>query len=363
MKFASAPRWRYRLVLALTVGLGLTTAACKWAFHGEPSLVTHEAPPVIFSHKRHVDGQVDCLKCHESIARSAVTTGSDLPKRTVCGECHDTDVVARSTTELENLEPHRGGLLFSHEAHLPRVKGDCLACHTSIPKSDAYGQHSPPGMETCTPCHEAQMAKNQCTSCHERERLAGIRPARFLSHEGDWVQRHKDRALGSTATCAQCHTQNYCVDCHNRYETLKPSTKYPDQVTRQLIHRGDFVSRHAIEARGSAAQCLTCHSVSSCDSCHALQGVSYAATASGGQGLSRTPHSLNFMDRTASDFHGRAARRDIVACASCHDQGPATNCIACHKSGRYGGNPHPAGFSSNLDRRTTPMCQWCHEGR
>ena len=146
-------------------------------------------------------------------------------------------------------------------------------------------------------------------------------------------------------------------------ETLKPSMKYPDRLTRQLIHRGDYVSRHSIEARSNASQCATCHSISRCDSCHVQQGVSFASAVSGAQGLPRSPHPARFMERGASEFHGRAARRDIVACASWHDQGAATNCIGCHKSGQFGGNPHPPGFKSALDRKSTPMCSWCHEGR
>jgi len=363
MSPAYVPRSSYRIALTLAVALGVTAVGCQWALHGEPFLMTREKPPVTFSHKRHVQAQVDCLNCHETIDKSMATTGSDLPKRKVCSECHDAEDVVKNASELDNLEPHRAGLVFSHEAHLDRVKDDCLVCHSSVPQSTTYGQHSPPTMEACTSCHQEQMAKNQCTTCHESQRLAGTRPVHFLSHEGDWVQHHKDRARGSAASCNQCHAQSYCADCHNRYETLKPSTKYPDQVTRQLIHRGDFVSRHTIEARGNAAQCLTCHSVSRCDSCHVQQGVSFAAAASGAQGVTRTPHPANFMDRTAAEFHGRSARRDIIACASCHDQGPATNCIACHKSGRFGGNPHPAGFTSSLDRKATPMCRWCHEGR
>jgi len=63
----------------------------------------------------------------------------------------------------------------------------------------------------------------------------------------------------------------------------------------------------------------------------------------------------------APEFHGRAARRDIVACAGCHDQGPATNCIGCHRVGAYGGNPHPRGWMSAGTDRQQGMCRYCHD--
>jgi hypothetical protein len=76
----------------------------------------------------------------------------------------------------------------------------------------------------------------------------------------------------------------------------------------------------------------------------------------------RSPHPPGWVgtNTQASSFHGRAARRDILACASCHEQGPATNCIRCHKVGAYGGNPHPNGWRSarSVDEE---MCRYCHE--
>lgn len=354
---------RRRLALALAASLAASTSACQWAFHGEPFIKSELPPPVTFTHKRHIEAKIDCLTCHEGIFESASSTGSTLPKRKVCKTCHEDAEVARDAPELDGMQPHRAGLYFSHEAHLPRVEENCLGCHAGIVKATRFGPETAPDMDTCTSCHKTELVKNECVGCHVRDRLVKIRPVRFLGHEGDWVQHHSDRARSNSAACAQCHAQSYCGDCHDRYQTLKPSTHYAEQVSRQLIHRGDYLSRHALEATGNSGQCLTCHSVSRCDSCHVQQGVSYAGAISREQSLPRTPHPLAFMDRAAPEFHGRAARRDVVACASCHDQGPVSNCVSCHQSGRLGGNPHPQRFTSDQNRAATPMCQWCHGGR
>jgi hypothetical protein len=130
-----------------------------------------------------------------------------------------------------------------------------------------------------------------------------------------------------------------------------------DEPERPLIHRGDFVVRHAIEARSSPGECTSCHAPSFCDSCHLERGIS------GNRAGALNPHPIGWIgpDVDGPDFHGRAARRDILPCAGCHEAGPATNCIRCHKVGGPGGNPHPNGWTS-LRSPNSQMCNYCHGG-
>ena len=74
-----------------------------------------------------------------------------------------------------------------------------------------------------------------------------------------------------------------------------------------------------------------------------------------------SPHPVGWMSRDAGspDFHGRAARREPLTCMACHDHGPATNCIPCHKVGGIGGDPHPHGYHPSR-ARTDAMCRYCH---
>jgi hypothetical protein len=102
---------------------------------------------------------------------------------------------------------------------------------------------------------------------------------------------------------------------------------------------------------------LRCHTTDSCEGCHLERGVSANRLDAA------NPHPAAWVGSFPGDpnFHGRAARRDIAACAACHDQGPATNCIPCHRVGAYGGNPHPSGWRSARSENAT-MCRYCHEG-
>jgi hypothetical protein len=137
---------------------------------------------------------------------------------------------------------------------------------------------------------------------------------------------------------------------------LTVERRRPEAIEANFVHRGDFIVRHAIEAQSQPARCASCHTPESCDSCHVASGVS------GNRIDARNPHPPGWVgtDTSSSNFHGREARRDVMLCASCHDQGPATNCIRCHKVGAFGGNPHPGGWQStqSLDSR---MCGYCHE--
>jgi hypothetical protein len=100
---------------------------------------------------------------------------------------------------------------------------------------------------------------------------------------------------------------------------------------------------------------VRCHTVETCDACHLARGVS------GNGADSANPHPPGWIGANprARSFHGRAARRDIVACASCHEQGAATNCIRCHTVGAFGGNPHPGGWKSARSKGDT-ICRYCH---
>jgi hypothetical protein len=131
-------------------------------------------------------------------------------------------------------------------------------------------------------------------------------------------------------------------------------------VDRELVHRGDFLTRHPIEAKTDPNKCLKCHSISQCQSCHEDRRVSAGVKDKAGALVSPDPHPKGWGTQVSSpDFHGRAARRDVVACASCHDQGRASICVTCHKVGGFGGNPHPKGWSAW--KSDGAMCRYCHE--
>ena len=157
-----------------------------------------------------------------------------------------------------------------------------------------------------------------------------------------------------------CHDERACAGCHGASVPALPSRLAFDDPLRAAVHRAGFRSRHADEARGQPGLCTTCHRVESCTDCHAAEGV--AARAAGGAPTG-SPHPAGWVGLgPAGNEHGRAARRDPLACASCHGGAGEMLCVGCHRVGGIGGNPHPPGWSSRLDERADLPCRLCHAG-
>ena len=322
---------------------------------------TIDAPvkPIVFSHHLHTEQGVGCADCHGALATDVSSPARPIPVMADCGACHEiAKPEACPTCHGDAARPNRyperpdDGIVYSHERHAPR-QADCAACHTAAahaPQLPRVGALAP-AMDDCRPCHAAAIDGGDCRLCHERLDRYDRKPETLYRHDAGFFARHGLRAQGEETNCAQCHDQAFCADCHARTQTVSPAVRWPERVDRALVHRGDFLSRHALEARVDASGCLKCHGPSSCASCHERQGL-------GGATGVRNPHPAAWMN-PGPDGHGRAARRDIVRCAACHDQGPFANCVRCHAVG--GVNPHPPGWNGHrADTRRDPTCRVCH---
>jgi hypothetical protein len=181
-----------------------------------------------------------------------------------------------------------------------------------------------------------------------------------FSHQGNFVRGHAAPARASAETCAQCHDQTYCADCHAKTVSVPVEVKFPERVNAQFIHRNDFLGRHSLEAAADPMSCQRCHGQTFCQSCHQEEGLVPAATGVAGQ---HDPHPAGWGFPGSRDFHGDAARRDITSCQVCHDQGPRSNCVTCHRVGGVGGNPHPPSWTQRHgadEIRKNAMCGYCH---
>ena len=336
---------------------------------------------LIFSHAVHAE-EAECSDCHGGVeASDGGTAGAFIPKKQTCAGCHEVE------EKGECAKCHKGArdgirfarrdraLRFDHAGHIKRG-ASCASCHEEA----GQGRMAVAGHETCNTaaCHARDHARLRCSGCHENLQRGGARAAGALRHGPGFARSHGIKAKQNTRACAQCHDQTYCADCHAGTGAMKASVVFPEQVETGFIHRGDYLSRHAVEARSAPATCRKCHGQQHCRSCHALQGVAAAvpgkpAAGGGGGGggggaprrggTGRKVHPAGWVTRGSAKFHGAAARTDINRCASCHDRGGKSNCVSCHTVGGMGGKPHPPGWA-NRDRadacRSKPMCQTCH---
>jgi hypothetical protein len=282
-----------------------------------------------------------CLECHKE---------KNVPEG--CAFCH-TDVKSASHWPKRDIRLH-----FDHSKHVELVKEDCTKCHSALSEP---GRPAPlsAGHAACLSCHNhaEQYANASCATCHVDLASYPLVPLTEVSHDGDFLRRHGLIAKSTGASCATCHDQNFCLDCHARTTMVKVETIMADRPDRAFIHRNDFLGRHSVDARADPVSCQRCHSPSTCETCHQLEHVA------GGSPNARNPHPPGWVLPGSGAFHGDAARRDILSCASCHDQGDQSNCVQCHKVGGIGGDPHPGDFSAHHslgEARGDGRCFACH---
>jgi hypothetical protein len=344
---------RSRLLWLLVTGLLASAwlAACT------------EKPTPRFPHRLHLaelacgkPGQPACLTCNTCHAPSQPDREYKLPPAALCQTCHR-EPAGDALASLHAV-PERpiGEIAIDHDKHLamPGIGGQCVTCHGGVVEP---GKSTLPPMDRCFQCHEheQQWQRAQCAPCHQSKDLKSSLPRTFLQHDASFLRHHGESSTFEMSLCQTCHTQQDCQACHDVTQDLTAEARSPERVESRSFHRGDFMSRHALEASAAPARCASCHSPQTCDSCHVVRGVSGNAIAS------RNPHPPGWVGSSAGfkSPHGVEARRDILACASCHDQGPATNCIRCHQVGSYGGNPHPRGWQSARSP-SDQMCRYCH---
>jgi c(7)-type cytochrome triheme protein len=200
----------------LVVAAAMLAAACNLKPQSEK--VAKQDPPFVFPHAPHLEGDVDCLLCHGGIDQATkldanvrhVKLPAKISKSDECSGCHDTEP---KVTVPARHQPFR--LSFSHADHVSRVKGNCKACHDPATLPDKGGkEYGYPAMAKCTACHNHQADYNQarCTPCHTD--LKGLVPVQTYAHQGDWLRLHGQFAKPVAASCAQCHDQTYCNECH-----------------------------------------------------------------------------------------------------------------------------------------------------
>ena len=320
---------------------------------------------IVFDHAFHVGGMgFGCTDCHTNV-EAAIDLSSELGTgMDPCTMCHDLDNCDMCHTNMTTTwsapnepEPSLG---FSHTNHLSRAEQDCGWCHADAAESSELPLGIPT-MDTCLGCHnhEEDYAAGRCDHCHPALQEQPLVALAEFDHVGDWTQTHGLLARAESASCMACHGESMCADCHSSVTPDMPAALYPEAVDRSLLHRGDWLATHSLEARTTPDACARCHSHETefCEDCHTVSMLTPSATDP------VSLHPVGWLNPGNPDFHGVEASLHINSCAACHDQGAASNCVECHAVGRVGGNPHPVGWGDDDDLDDAledPMCRICH---
>lgn len=116
----------------------------------------------------------------------------------------------------------------------------------------------PPGRPTCSDCHEGTLS-------------VSLKPYAAFNHSDLFVRDHRGIGAREEIVCTVCHSRSFCADCHAGRGEMKPSVKLGDRPDRELVHRGDYLTRHRIDGKRDPASCFRCHGRTNnalCQSCH-----------------------------------------------------------------------------------------------
>ncbi|RKY87686.1 hypothetical protein DRQ09_04065 [candidate division KSB1 bacterium] len=278
------------------------------------AVIVFSKPPgtdLKFSHKYHiVEVEVECSDCHSAADTSLLSTDNLLPDHKTCSECHEIEdncKLCHKNEETASAVPR----IQNYIANFPHIKHksdklSCEKCHSRIKESESIAEKHLPKMSVCTDCHNDVSRTDYCFTCHSKGE--NLTPP---DHELAWKKQHGIASYMSSNNCAECHTKNFCIDCH-RKDNLDHKT-----------HPLNYVNIHGIYAKGNKDNCYTCHEeLSFCIDCHRQKMV-----------MPRNHASANWSNRTTGGAHARAAKLDLDSCIGCHsDINGNPVCIECHES-------------------------------
>jgi len=277
---------------------------------------------IIFSHKKHLDVKVKCVRCHGDVEKSTVASDNLMPKEANCMRCHelkkpkpkcpDCHENVEDAIHLTALNLH---LKFSHSKHTEK-EVECLECHGEIRNSLKTKDDTLPQMSLCRKCHAISV--DNCDYCHaiwEDKQLTSIDVALFpsekprLSHPKDgvgklnfrspglWRNMHKRLSYGGDAPCTRCHKGDFRPDSHGT----------------------NYLTLHGEDAKFTVNTCNVCHGQSDCRECHSQNIVNMEEV--------HPDETTWTYDFHSPKHHAFAAKRNMLSCASCHTE---EDCIACH---------------------------------
>lgn len=127
-------------------------------------------------------------------------------------------------------------------------------------------------MASFEPTHPQALdpGRPSCSECHGDETMKdGARTYAAFDHTPTFIAQHRYAANMNSATCASCHSQAFCSDCHSGKTMMTPDTKLGNRPDREMPHRAGYLSLHRIDAKADPTGCYKCHGRANNDTCKA----------------------------------------------------------------------------------------------
>lgn len=225
-------------------------------------------------------GSVDFPLTHGVAARSALATCATCHARPSCETCHQGGGARDALNKLPTARAASARGVRLRRA--PQVPPSSVTAATVIltPRphespdttrhqvrmhpadfSQAHGRIASSGELQCAGCH----AQKTCNDCHTGERVG----RRY--HPANFVASHAPEAYGRETSCSSCHnTAAFCRDCHSQIGLAARS----NTARSPLFHnaRPLWLIDHGRAARQDLTTCATCHQQTYCMQCHSQLG-------------------------------------------------------------------------------------------
>lgn len=123
-----------------------------------------------------------------------------------------------------------------------------------------------------SPVHPQELGAGRpmCSTCHTTDTFKGAaKPFASFDHTPTFVKEHRFQAAQDSATCATCHSQAFCSDCHGGKTVMQPSAKLGQRPDRMSPHRGGYMILHRMEGKVDPSGCYKCHGRANNDKCRA----------------------------------------------------------------------------------------------
>jgi hypothetical protein len=172
---------------------------------------------------------------HGNVAAASGASCTACHRRTMCVDCHDAAASGAPALVASGLASDTMRSALPGGFHPPNY----LARHSA----EAYGRRL-----ECSNCHDSRVF---CADCHESSGMSsasvrGRLGPGFHDAEPLWLLRHGQAARQGLESCASCHKQNECMQCHSVFGAFKVSPHGPDFDPARAQQR-------------NAAICLVCH--------------------------------------------------------------------------------------------------------
>jgi Cytochrome c7 and related cytochrome c len=249
---------------------GAPVAACRgchlgWAPDKPVERVYLTPTPLKFDHSAHV--ATPCKDCHGDFIAERVdlATTRQLPTMDSCLRCHRDGSDERHCADCHLAK--LGGLIETKLAH-----GDLVPQRFEGHGAGFARDHKQQAREvgaTCTACHN----RSECIDCHQ----GVVKPMDF--HPGNYLLSHAIDARRGRPDCSACHRyETFCVACHERsgignraggqFSAIDPNKAFH---VANWASRGPGPNLHAGEARRNITSCASCHRDEDCMDCHSAE--------------------------------------------------------------------------------------------